>query len=39
MDLILYAFVKDGTLYIPTAFCSYTGEVLDKKLFFVQWRE
>ena len=26
-----YAFVKDGSLYIPTAFCSYTGEVLDKK--------
>jgi glutamine synthetase len=25
------AFVKDGTLYIPTAFSSYTGEVLDKK--------
>ncbi|TYQ15451.1 UNVERIFIED_CONTAM: glutamine synthetase [Acetivibrio alkalicellulosi] len=25
------AFVKDSTLYIPTAFCSYTGEVLDKK--------
>lgn len=25
------AFVKDNTLYIPTAFCSYTGEVLDKK--------
>ncbi len=25
------AFVKGGTLYIPTAFCSYTGEVLDKK--------
>lgn len=25
------AFVKDGTLYIPTAFCSYSGEVLDKK--------
>ena len=25
------AFVRDGTLYIPTAFCSYTGEVLDKK--------
>lgn len=25
------AFIKDGTLYIPTAFCSYTGEVLDKK--------
>lgn len=26
-----YAFVKDGTLYIPTAFCSYTGEALDTK--------
>lgn len=25
------AFIKDRTLYIPTAFCSYTGEVLDKK--------
>ncbi len=25
------AFVKDDTLYIPTAFCSYTGEILDKK--------
>jgi len=25
------AFVKDGTLCIPTAFCSYTGEALDKK--------
>ncbi|MEN6565919.1 MAG: glutamine synthetase III [Veillonellales bacterium] len=25
------AFVKDGSLYIPTAFCSYTGEALDKK--------
>ena len=25
------AFVKDGSLYIPTAFCSYTGEILDKK--------
>ncbi|MDD6827538.1 MAG: glutamine synthetase III [Oscillospiraceae bacterium] len=25
------AFIKDGTLYIPTAFCSYTGEILDKK--------
>jgi len=25
------AFIKDGTLYIPTAFCSYTGESLDKK--------
>ena len=25
------AFVKDNTLYIPTVFCSYNGEVLDKK--------
>ncbi len=25
------AFVKDGTLYIPTAFFSFTGEILDKK--------
>ena len=25
------AFIKDNTLYIPTAFCSYTGEILDKK--------
>ena len=25
------AFIKDSTLYIPTAFCSYTGEALDKK--------
>ena len=30
-DPTSYAFAKDGTLYIPTAFCSYTGEVLDKK--------
>ncbi|MBQ7153647.1 MAG: glutamine synthetase III [Clostridia bacterium] len=26
-----YAFIKDNTLYIPTAFCSYTGEALDYK--------
>lgn len=26
-----YAFVKDGSLYIPTVFCSYGGESLDKK--------
>ncbi len=26
-----YAFVKDNTLYIPTAFCSYTGDSLDNK--------
>ncbi|MGN0666013.1 MAG: glutamine synthetase III [Huintestinicola sp.] len=25
------AFIKERTLYIPTAFCSYTGEILDKK--------
>ncbi|MBQ9098291.1 MAG: glutamine synthetase III [Clostridia bacterium] len=30
-DPASYAFVKDGTLYIPTAFCSYTGEALDTK--------
>ncbi len=30
-DPTSYAFVRDGSLYIPTAFCSYTGEVLDKK--------
>ena len=26
-----YAFVKDKTLYIPTIFCSYSGQTLDKK--------
>lgn len=30
-DPTSYAFVKDTTLYIPTAFCSYSGEALDKK--------
>jgi len=30
-DVTSYAFIKDGTLYIPTAFCSYSGESLDKK--------
>ncbi len=30
-DPASYAFVKDGTLYIPTAFCSYTGDALDTK--------
>ena len=30
-DPTSYAFIKDGSLYIPTAFCSYGGEVLDKK--------
>ncbi|MCH5289553.1 MAG: glutamine synthetase III [Treponema sp.] len=31
-DPTSYAFVKEGTLCIPTAFCSYTGEALDKKI-------
>jgi len=30
-DVTSYAFIKDGTLCIPTAFCSYGGEALDKK--------
>jgi len=30
-DTTSYSFIKDGTLYIPTAFCSYSGEALDKK--------
>ena len=30
-DPTSYAFLKDNTLYIPTAFCSYSGEALDKK--------
>ncbi|MDF2821580.1 MAG: Glutamine synthetase type protein [Clostridiales bacterium] len=30
-DPTSYAFVKDDSLCIPTAFCSYSGEVLDKK--------
>ena len=30
-DTTSYAFLKDGTLFIPTAFCSYSGEALDKK--------
>ena len=30
-DPTSYAFVKDGSLYIPTAFYSYSGEALDKK--------
>ena len=30
-DPTSYAFVKDGSLCIPTAFCSYGGEALDKK--------
>ncbi|MCL2838586.1 MAG: glutamine synthetase III [Oscillospiraceae bacterium] len=30
-DPTSYAFVKDGTLYLPTVFYSYSGQVLDKK--------
>jgi glutamine synthetase len=30
-DPTSYAFIKGTTLYIPTIFCSYSGEVLDKK--------
>ena len=30
-DPTSYAFIKDNTLFIPTAFCSYSGECLDKK--------
>jgi len=30
-DPTSFAFIKDKTLYIPTAFCSYDGSVLDKK--------
>lgn len=30
-DPTAYAFVKDKTLYIPTIFCSYGGETLDKE--------
>lgn len=30
-DPTSYAFIKDGILCIPTAFCSYNGDALDKK--------
>ena len=30
------AFIKDGTLYIPTAFCSYSGEALDSACSAIQ---
>ena len=30
-DPTSYAFVKDGSLYIPTVFCSYSGDTLDSK--------
>ncbi len=30
-DATSFAFIKDGTLCVPTAFCSYSGEALDKK--------
>lgn len=31
-DPTSYAFIKEGVLCIPTAFCSYGGEALDKKI-------
>ena len=30
-DPTSFAFIKEGSLYIPTVFCSYSGEALDKK--------
>ncbi|MCL2046505.1 MAG: glutamine synthetase III [Oscillospiraceae bacterium] len=30
-DITSFAFIKDNTLYVPTAYCSYSGEALDKK--------
>ena len=30
-DTSSYAFIKDGSLYVPTCFCSYDGSALDKK--------
>ena len=30
-DPTSYAFVKDGSLYVPTVFCSYSGDTLDSK--------
>jgi len=39
-DPTSYAFIKDNTLCIPTAFCSYSGEALDKRpRFFVPWKQ
>lgn len=35
-DPTSYAFIKDNTLCIPTAFCSYNGQALDKKLRFLR---
>ena len=37
-DPTSYAFIKDNTLCIPSAFCSYSGESLKKHLCFVLWR-
>ena len=38
-DPTSYAFIKEGVLCIPTAFCSYGGEALDLKTrFCAQWR-
>ena len=38
-DPTSFAFIKDNTLCIPTAFCSYTGEALDKKTPLLRSRE
>lgn len=39
-DPTSYAFIKDGILCIPTAFCSYNGDALDKKhLFCALWKQ
>ena len=38
-DPTSYAFIKDGTLCIPTAFCSYGGEALDKKTLLLRSME
>ena len=38
-DATSYAFIKDGVLCIPTAFCSYGGEALDRKPpYSVRWK-
>lgn len=39
-DPTSYAFIKDGILCIPTAFCSYNGDALDKKhRFCALWKQ
>ena len=38
-DPTSYAFIKGSTLCVPTAFCSYTGDALDKKTPLLRWME